>query len=301
MPRRRTPILASNTTLRRSARIQAKEQTPPLDTTTPAACELPMGRTAKQVASRRRKASVLEGKPIGRTAQKRSTDRPEPVHMIPRNLNTQQPILEDAVSRSGRKRKPVQMDENEMPVLKKHSSPDNAVEQEQPTKQVKRGVRFADGEDPEPLSKIVSRQDAANAVSVEYLASQAAQSNAPECDIREVRVVSTLPPIFGLAYRYDAYSLYRHLRARGQDCGGDQDATLAAFRARMASELGLVDGSGFGETVEQGRLAYTFLMSCSDRPETLPYPRSRIERFQELLGISDLPRVIPVRRPDEPE
>lgn len=184
----------------------------------------------------------------------------------------------------------------------------------------KRSVRFADGEDPVPLSKMVSRQDAANAVSVEFLASQAAQSNAPEGDIREVpcpddaitRLAPTrrrnkqgwylrYPPIFGLAYQYDAYSLYRHLRARGQDSGRDQNATLAAFRSLMATELGIVDGMGFGETVEQGRLAYTFLMSYSDCPETLPYPHARIEKFQELLGISDLPRVVPIKRPDVSE
>ncbi|KAL1671307.1 hypothetical protein EV122DRAFT_285081 [Schizophyllum commune] len=67
----------------------------------------------------------------------------------------------------------------------------------------------------------------------------------------------------------------------------------------MASELGLIEGRGFGELFVNGHLTYLFFMSCSDRPETLPYPRARIGKFQELLGISDHPTVLPFTAADE--
>ena len=77
---------------------------------------------------------------------------------------------------------------------------------------------------------------------------------------------------------------FRYLRVRAQDIDDDQTATLAAFRARMASELGLTESKGFGELFFEGHLTHIFIMSCSDRPEALPYPRARIGTFQELLG-----------------
>ncbi|KAL1729358.1 hypothetical protein EV714DRAFT_273792 [Schizophyllum commune] len=67
----------------------------------------------------------------------------------------------------------------------------------------------------------------------------------------------------------------------------------------MASELGLTESKGFGELFFEGHLTHIFIMSCSDRPETLPYPRARIGKFQELLGISDHPTVLPFTPADE--
>ena len=111
--------------------------------------------------------------------------------------------------------------------------------QQAPTQKIKRDVRFTDGQEPEPLSSFVSPSDAAAAVSVEYLVSQAAQSKRPEGDIlmipRPTSATGVMfptrrrdrhgwylryPPMFILAYTYDAVRLFRYLRARAQDNDG---------------------------------------------------------------------------------
>ncbi|KAI5827325.1 hypothetical protein K523DRAFT_418531 [Schizophyllum commune Tattone D] len=259
MPRKRTPTLASNTSLRRSARIRAKTQSPPL-TTTSVAREVSTVPPVEQAVGRKRKASVAGQPPVTRAAKRR------------------------------------------------YAEVSHAVEDPQPEFKAKAKctVRFADGEPLEPLS-------APRKVTVEDLIRQAERSDAPEGDIREIACPDDVrpriapkrrrdcfgyylkfPPIFVLTYAYNVPALFKHLRARGRNVGGDVQATMKALRSQMISELGLEEGIGFAEITHKGRAVYLFIMSCSDRPETLPFPQARVRKFQEVLDVTDMPIIMPM-------
>ncbi|KAL1729361.1 hypothetical protein EV714DRAFT_273794 [Schizophyllum commune] len=259
MPRvRRTLIPASNAVLRRSARIQAKEQSPPLGTRNPTACAA----NTLPPAERMRKLSASEQSLVTLAAKKCPADVPPAVK------DPQEKAKANAKARCA--------------------------------------VRFADGEPLEPLS-------APRKVTVEELIRQAEQSDAPDGDIREIACPDDVrpriapkrrrdcfgyylkfPPIFVLTYAYNVPALFRHLRARGRNVGGDVQATMKALRSQMISELGLEEGIGFAEIVHKGRPVYLFIMSCSDRAETLPFPRARVRKFQEILDVKDMPIIMPM-------
>ncbi|TRM68692.1 hypothetical protein BD626DRAFT_626953 [Schizophyllum amplum] len=178
----------------------------------------------------------------------------------------------------------------------------------------KRRVHFVDGE-LEPLAVTPSPLERAKAVTVEYLISQAFKSKIPEGDIREVacpedarsriapiRVEGRkgdylrFPLVFALAYPYAVTKIFHHLYSRGQAVDSGIGPTLAALRKRVLTELGMEEGRGFAETMNDGRTVYVFIVSWSDRPETLLYPEARIRKIQEILGVKELPSVLPLRR-----
>ncbi|TRM68681.1 hypothetical protein BD626DRAFT_626944 [Schizophyllum amplum] len=182
----------------------------------------------------------------------------------------------------------------------------------------KRTVRFEDG-DLEPLSAPPTPLEVARSVTVEYLASRSAKLSIPDGDIRELAcskeaepgmaprrregrkgLYLRYPPVFVLAYPYSVFNIFKHLQSRGQAVHGDIPLTLAAFRQRLLSELGLDEGTGFAEHHVGQRTIYIMIVSCSDRPKTLPFPEARIRKFQEVLGVEELPKILPLRRSNIP-
>lgn len=233
--------------------------------------------------------------------------------------------ITDSVQGKKRKLRNTQENQKDQPPAKKPTPPPPSpppaarthvtTDSMRPRKTGKRAVHFEDGE-LEPIVATPSPMERAQAVSVEYLASQAAKSNEPESDIRKVACPEEAqprlepiriegrkgdylryPPIFILAYPYPITSIFQHLQARGRDVEGDIGLTLAALRKRVQAELGMEEGSGFVKsTSDEGCTAYVFVASWSDRPETLPYPEARIRKIQEILMVKDLPSVLPYRR-----
>ncbi|TRM68685.1 hypothetical protein BD626DRAFT_119764 [Schizophyllum amplum] len=226
--------------------------------------------------------------------------------------------INESLHKRKRKVKDAENDGIDASPAKKHraSPPDNSTVafMTRPLKSNKRRVHFEDGE-LEPIIATPSPMERAQTVSVEYLASQTAKSNIPEGDIRKVACPEEAqpslepiriegrkgdylryPPIFVLAYPYPITSIFQHLQARGRDVEGDIALTLAALRKRVQTELGMKEGYGFARcSSDDGRSAYVFIASWSDRPETLPYPEARIRKIQEILDVKDLPSVLPYR------
>lgn len=229
----------------------------------------------------------------------------------------------------GRKRKLRSTQENQKdePPAKKPTPPPSpphiartraVAHRSEPRKPGRRTVRFEDG-DLEPLSAPPTPLEVARSVTVEYLASRSAKLGIPEGDIRELAcpkeaepgmaptrregrkgLYLQYPPIFVLAYPYSVFNIFNHLQSRGEAVHGDIPLTLAAFRRRLMSELGLGEGAGFAEHHVGKRTIYIMIVSCSDRPETLPFPEARIRKFQEVLGVEELPKILPLRRPNIP-
>ena len=71
---------------------------------------------------------------------------------------------------------------------------------------------------------------------------------------------------------------------------------MHALVAELQSELGIKFGNGIAYSTVDDKLVYTFFMSKSNRPETLPYPVARIRKFQEIIN-HPIPPLIVANRP----
>ncbi|KAI5823389.1 hypothetical protein K523DRAFT_317086 [Schizophyllum commune Tattone D] len=182
----------------------------------------------------------------------------------------------------------------------------------------KRGVRFAEGERLAPVTEEVDPDEApataaAAAVTVEYLASRSADS---WIDIKKMpcppeaqphleptytrdykgRVFARYPVHFALVYAFEVEALYRHLKSRGRKYRNlDMTAALHVFAQEVYAALRLDFGDGITHSTLDDKLVYTFVMSVSDRPETLPYPSARLRKFQEIIDLQKPPTVLAFR------
>ncbi|TRM68684.1 hypothetical protein BD626DRAFT_451381 [Schizophyllum amplum] len=177
----------------------------------------------------------------------------------------------------------------------------------------KRTVRFAVDE---PTDSEVPERDfeaefaRAKAVTPQFLASQAALACVPEGDIREVacppEALENIKPSirirkghrycvyplrYVLVFTYNCQKLYDHLVARRRDVPGDRCRTLGYLCERLRKELGVEPGNGFTMFEDEEGMRYMFVVSISDRPETLPYPEARVRKFQKIIGTSGLPSI----------
>ncbi|KAI5884904.1 uncharacterized protein SCHCODRAFT_02558664 [Schizophyllum commune H4-8] len=182
----------------------------------------------------------------------------------------------------------------------------------------KPGVQFADGEPLEPVTDEVDPDEApataaAAAVTVEYLASR---SNDSWTDIKKMpcppearpylqptytrdrkgRVLARYPVHFALVYAFEVEALYRHLKSRRRKYRNlDMTAGLHVFAQEVYAALRLDFGDGITHSTLDDKLVYTFVMSVSNRPETLPYPAARLRKFQEIIDLQKPPTVLAFR------
>ncbi|KAL1702953.1 hypothetical protein EV121DRAFT_292819 [Schizophyllum commune] len=187
-------------------------------------------------------------------------------------------------------------------------------------KSSKRCVRFADGEPLPPLTDEVDPEEAsataaAAVVTIECLASR---PNESWSDIKEMPIPpearSHLEPIlsrdrkgrllarysvrYALVFPFEVAALHRHLQRRQPKYRRlDAARAMHALVAEAQSELGIKFGNGITHCTVDDRLVYTFIMSKSNRPETLPYPAARVRKFQEIIS-HPLPPIIIAYRPE---
>ncbi|KAI5884902.1 uncharacterized protein SCHCODRAFT_02603769 [Schizophyllum commune H4-8] len=235
------------------------------------------------------------------------------------------PETEDAESAASRKRKRMDAknEEESTTVAKKVTTSPPSGRVEATTKKTsedgtKRGVRFADGEPLAPVTDEVDLDEApakaaAAAVTVEYLASRPNDSWTdikkmpipPEAEPhldptytrdRKGRLVAHYPVYFALVFSFEVESLYRHLkRCRQKYRDLDMGVALHVLIQEVYAALRIDFGAGITHSPLNGKLVYTFIMSLSDRPETLPYPAARICRFQEIVGYKKPPTILAFR------
>ncbi|KAL1702954.1 hypothetical protein EV121DRAFT_281499 [Schizophyllum commune] len=182
----------------------------------------------------------------------------------------------------------------------------------------KRGVRFAEGERLAPVTEEVDPDEApataaAAAVTVEYLACRSADSWTdikkmpcpPEAQPhleptytrdRKGRVLARYPVHFALVYAFEVEALYRHLKSRRRKYRNlDMTAALHVLAQEVYAALRLDFGDGITHSTLDDKLVYTFVMSVSDRPETLPYPSARLRKFLEIIDLQKPPTVLAFR------
>ncbi|TRM68708.1 hypothetical protein BD626DRAFT_581389 [Schizophyllum amplum] len=254
-------------------------------------------------------------------AQQQQTKPLDAAHVAPRNKKPPQDPARIAENSTGRKRKAIisEDDQNEAPPAKKASPlpPASAhTSNESPDALVLKGskpvVRFANDEPLEAVS--VSPEDdplaRAKAVTPTFLAARAAQAAMPEYDIRKVacppealpnmmptrlkdrkgRDYYRYPIRFILAWRYDSKVLFEHLVRVRRDLRGKYDSTMAYLCDKLRRELDVGYDNGFALVPTSKGSEWWFIVSESDRPETLPWPEERIRRMQEILGVATPPR-----------
>ncbi|KAL1718524.1 hypothetical protein EV715DRAFT_200993 [Schizophyllum commune] len=234
---------------------------------------------------------------------------------------------EIAKSADSRKRKRVELKSEEecAPLAKKVAASVPSTQVDTHTKKpdgsgLKRGVRFADGEPLAPVTDEVDPEEAsanaaAAAVTIEYLASRPNESwtNIKEMPIppearphlepilsrdRKGRLLARYSVRYALVFSFEVAALHRHLQRRQPKYRRlDAARAMHALVAELHSALGIKCGNGITHSVVDDRLVYTFIMSKSNRPETLPYPAARVRKFQEIIN-HPLPPIIIAYRPE---
>ncbi|KAL1729331.1 hypothetical protein EV714DRAFT_273764 [Schizophyllum commune] len=284
MPRPTTPPLDRGVlapTIRRSARLQQKRAVKPTE-------------AAQSQSRRKRKNTASQDTASGNGP----TDDPSPSKRV----------------RTKKKLETACPPEIEKPrAMASLTSVDTAPETRK-EKGPKRCVRFEDGEPLEPVTDEVDPDEApskaaAAAVTIDYLASRPNDSwtdikkmpippqAEPRLDPtytrdRKGRVVAHFPVHFALTYSFEVESLYRHLkRCRRKYRDLDMAVALHVFIQEVYAALRIDFGDGITHTPVDDKVIYTFIMSLSDRPETLPYPAARIRKFQEIVAYKKPPTV----------
>ncbi|KAL1698716.1 hypothetical protein EV121DRAFT_177947, partial [Schizophyllum commune] len=183
----------------------------------------------------------------------------------------------------------------------------------------KRGVRFDDDKPLEPLPDVEADEEtvaraAAAAVTVQSLATRPENAQYATLDPRvfpcppesrarfaptrtldsKGRVLLQYPIRYILAYRIEVGALYTYLKSVKRDFH-DFQSTMLHFQLQLDEGLDMRRQEGMTEMVYMGRRIWSMIMSQSDRPETLPYPTARIQKFQEIMGCECEPLIYPFR------
>ncbi|KAI5836609.1 uncharacterized protein SCHCODRAFT_02558977 [Schizophyllum commune H4-8] len=109
---------------------------------------------------------------------------------------------------------------------------------------------------------------------------------------------SQLPPYYGLSYAITYMNIYNLCKTIEEDEDGDQwlfdDECYTIFKwlERLEEATGISHDHGLHECeFKDGQLGLTMVISCSDKPETVPRPAKRIQSLKDFLRVTKEPVV----------
>ena len=200
-----------------------------------------------------------------------------------------------------------------------HPSNTDTSQENEATKPTRLGVRFDDDQPLEPLPDVEADEEtmaraAAAAVIVKSLATRPENAQYATLDPRvfpcppnsrarfapsrtldsKGRILLQYPIRYILAYRIEVDALYTYLKSVKRDFH-DFQSTMLHFQLLLDEGLNMRRQEGMTEMVYMGRRIWSMIMSQSDRPETMPYPTARIQKFQEIMGCKCEPLIYPFR------
>ncbi|KAI5884978.1 uncharacterized protein SCHCODRAFT_0238763 [Schizophyllum commune H4-8] len=101
-----------------------------------------------------------------------------------------------------------------------------------------------------------------------------------------------LPPYYGLSYVVTTNNIYNICKRTGDGFYGDRCFTIMQFFERLEAATGIYRDHGLHPyELPDGRTAYILLISSSDKPDTVPRPAARIQRFKRILHTKQEPVV----------
>ncbi|KAL1687042.1 hypothetical protein GGG16DRAFT_117331 [Schizophyllum commune] len=113
-----------------------------------------------------------------------------------------------------------------------------------------------------------------------------------------------LPPYYGLCYVTSTSNIYYQCKKRPIDRNGNQtffgDRCFTVFKwlERLEATLGASENKGLVKCeLKDGRLVYVLIIAASDKPDTIPRPTKRIQKFKEFLDLKVEPVVRRVIQP----
>ncbi|KAI5884976.1 uncharacterized protein SCHCODRAFT_02558838 [Schizophyllum commune H4-8] len=108
-----------------------------------------------------------------------------------------------------------------------------------------------------------------------------------------------LPAYYALCYVTSTSNIYYQCKKRPIDRNGNQaffgDRCFTVFMwlERLKATLGVSEDKGLVKCeLKDGRLVYVLVIAASDKPDTIPRPAARIQKFREFLEL----RIEPVVR-----
>ena len=112
---------------------------------------------------------------------------------------------------------------------------------------------------------------------------------------------SQLPPYFGLCYAITYMNIYNLCKMIEEDeeledgdqwLFDDECYTIYKWLERLEEVTGISHDHGLHECeLKDGQLSLMMVVSCSDKPETVPRPAKRIQRFKDFLRVTKEPAV----------
>ncbi|KAL1702896.1 hypothetical protein EV121DRAFT_292859 [Schizophyllum commune] len=101
-----------------------------------------------------------------------------------------------------------------------------------------------------------------------------------------------LPPYYGLSYVVTTNNIYNICKRTGDGFYGDRCFTIMKFLERLEAATGIYRDNGLHPyELPDGRTAYILMISSSDKPDTVPRPAARIQRFKRILHTKQEPVV----------
>ncbi|KAL1673801.1 hypothetical protein EV122DRAFT_282645 [Schizophyllum commune] len=107
-----------------------------------------------------------------------------------------------------------------------------------------------------------------------------------------------LPDYYSLSYVTSTTNIFYECKKRRIDHNGkqifygDRCFTVYKWLERLEAELGVTEGNGLYKTeLDDGRLVYVLVVAASDKPDTVPHPRGRIDAFKKFLNTDKEPKV----------
>ncbi|KAL1742860.1 hypothetical protein HDZ31DRAFT_42320, partial [Schizophyllum fasciatum] len=106
------------------------------------------------------------------------------------------------------------------------------------------------------------------------------------------RTYFQLPDCHGLSYMTTTSAIYNSCKASGVGFYGDRSVTILKWLDRLEATTGISRGNGLQECqLRDGRQVYILVIASSDRPDNVPRPAARIQKFKEILRTKKEPRV----------
>ena len=108
-----------------------------------------------------------------------------------------------------------------------------------------------------------------------------------------------LPAYYALCYVTSTSNIYYQCKKKPVDRNGvqtffgDRCFTILKWLERLEASLGASENKGLVKCeLKDGRLVYVLIIAASEKPETIPRPAARIQKFKEFLDL----RIEPVVR-----
>ncbi|KAI5884988.1 uncharacterized protein SCHCODRAFT_02645955 [Schizophyllum commune H4-8] len=116
---------------------------------------------------------------------------------------------------------------------------------------------------------------------------------------------SQLPDYHGLCYVTTYSNIYESCKARLRDRKtgeklfyGDQCFTIYKWLERLEAATGISRNNGLYECERRDGMPILMLViACSDKVDTLPHPKKRIQAFKDFLRTKKEPMVKQIRQP----